>query len=348
MKKKILVSLLAAYSVSTLAMTSDKQVMLSSNPVPLTTAVSEEFYQFSSSVPSPDVDALQINIPATKSEWLQFVESKDTAAQERALGLAEHLGTSIEKGVIAGVDVYWLTPKVVAPDMKDKLFISVQGGAYMLNSGYASITEGLVIATHLQVPVLAIDYGKAPNFPAPAGRNDIVNVWKELIQERSAESMVMGGTSAGATLSVLTVQELNKQNIEIPAALYIGTPSVDMTMTGDSRYINEGLDHVLGSWRGLAESMVEQYVGELELSDPLVSPINGSFDNFPPSYLITGTRDLLLSDTIRLDRELKRAGVATELNVYEGQSHADYLLGLGTPESTEHYQALSRFMRTYL
>jgi acetyl esterase/lipase len=80
----------------------------------------------------------------------------------------------------------------------------------------------------------------------------------------------------------------------------------------------------------------------------MVSPINGSFDNFPPTYLITGTRDLLLSDTVRTHRELKRAGAKAELNVYEGQSHADYAVAFGTPESEEHYQALSEFFYGHL
>ncbi len=330
-------------STGVMANTDKDALPLSAQPVPLTTAVSPEFYEFSKNFPAANVEALQKNLPKTESEWRAFVDARDTPAIERAESLAKTLGVTIEKDSIGGVDVYWVTPKAIAPELKDKLYVAVQGGAYMLNSGLASTSEASIIASKMQIPALAIDYTKSIDAPAPASRNDIVKVWNALLKTRSADSMVMGGTSAGGALTLAVTQELNKQALPVPSALYVGTPGVDMTMTGDSRYVNEGLDHILGSWRGLSSALVNVYVGELELTDPIVSPINGSFENFPPTYLITGTRDLLLSDTVRVHRELKRAGVDAELNVYEGQSHADYAVAFGTPESEEHYQALSNF-----
>ncbi|AJR08775.1 alpha/beta hydrolase [Photobacterium gaetbulicola] len=348
--RSIVLSLLASSVLASGVMANEDKnnLSLSTNPVPLSTAVSSEFYEFSKTIPAPDLTALEKNIPATNAEWRKMIEARDQVAIERAAKLANDLEVKIEKGTVAGVGVYWITPKTVAPELEDKLFVAVQGGAYMLNSGLASATEAMLIATQTQIPALAIDYRKAPEFPAPAARNDIINVWKELLKTRNADTMVMGGTSAGGSLSVLATQEMNSQRIATPSALYVGTPGVDMTMTGDSRFINEGLDHILGSWRGMSSAMVDAYVGELELNDPVVSPIYGSFDNFPAVYLITGTRDLLLSDTVRLHRELKRAGADAELNVYEGQSHADYIVALGTPESNEHYGELSEFIRNSL
>lgn len=345
----LMLTLIATSLLGTAAASEGPKVLqLSSQPVPLTTAVSNEFYQFSAKVPAPDMAQALAAGPKTQEGWQALIAQRDAKSIETAKAMSKQLNTHIEPAQIAGVSVYWVTPANLDPALKDKLFVVNQGGGYVFNSGYAATIEASVIAHHLQMPVLAIDYAKAPAHPAPAGRDDIVVVWKALLETRSAKDMVMGGSSAGATLSVLTQQELIAQGIPTAAALYIGTPSVDMTMTGDSRYINEGLDHVLVSWRGFGSELIDLYVGGLSKSDPRVSPINGSFAGFPPSYLITGTRDLLLSDTIRLDRALKRAGVSTELNVYEGQSHGDYMLAFGTPESTEHYQALASFMRAHL
>ncbi|CAH7042384.1 alpha/beta hydrolase fold domain-containing protein [Vibrio alginolyticus] len=348
--RNLILSYIAAslFSAGVMANTDKNTLTLSSQPIPLTTAVSPEFYEFSKNFPAANVEALQENLPKTESEWRSVVESRDKAAIERAKFIAHTLEVTIEKASIAGVDVYWVTPKTVAPELKDKLFVAIQGGAYMLNSGLASAAEASIIAAKMQIPVIAIDYTKSIDAPAPAARNDIITVWNELLKNHSAESIVMGGSSAGGSLTLAVTQELNKQALPIPSALYVGTPSVDMTMTGDSRYINEGLDHILGAWRGMSSAMVDVYVGDLELSDPVVSVINGSFNNFPPTYLITGTRDLLLSDTVRVHRELRRTGVAAELNVYEGQSHGDYAAAFGTPESNEHYQALSEFLYGYL
>lgn len=172
----------------------DKDALpLSAQPVPLTTAVSPEFYEFSKSFPAANVEALQKNLPKTDSEWRAFVDARDTPAIERAESLAKTLGVTIEKDSIGGVDVYWVTPKAITPELKDKLYVAVQGGAYMLNSGLASTSEASIIASKMQIPALAIDYTKSIDAPAPASRNDIVKVWNALLKTRSADSMVMGG-----------------------------------------------------------------------------------------------------------------------------------------------------------
>jgi acetyl esterase/lipase len=69
---------------------------------------------------------------------------------------------------------------------------------------------------------------------------------------------------------------------------------------------------------------------------------------FPPSYLITGTRDLLLSDTVLMHSKLRRAGVEADLHVYEGHSHADYAILYDTPEAKENFAELKAFLTRHL
>ena len=57
-----------------------------------------------------------------------------------------------------------------------------------------------------------------------------------------------------------------------------------------------------------------------DLKDPLLSPVYGDMHGFPPAILTSGTRDLLLSNTVRVHRKLRRAGVEAVLQVFEGQS----------------------------
>ncbi|MCA9055673.1 MAG: alpha/beta hydrolase fold domain-containing protein, partial [Planctomycetaceae bacterium] len=74
------------------------------------------------------------------------------------------------------------------------------------------------------------------------------------------------------------------------------------------------------------------------------SPVYGDVSGFPPTYLISGTRDLLLSDTVIMHRMLRKAGVPAELHVYEGMSHADYAFDANLPESKEHFRELNAFL----
>jgi monoterpene epsilon-lactone hydrolase len=70
-----------------------------------------------------------------------------------------------------------------------------------------------------------------------------------------------------------------------------------------------------------------------DLKDPLLSPIYGDMHGFPPATLSTGTRDLLLSNTVRVHRKLREAGVDAQLEVYESQSHAQYQFDDRVPET---------------
>ena len=69
---------------------------------------------------------------------------------------------------------------------------------------------------------------------------------------------------------------------------------------------------------------------------------------FPPTILTTGTRDLLLSSTVRVHRKLRQAGVEAALQVFEGQSHAHYYRDVTAPETKEAFGEIARFFDTHL
>ena len=69
---------------------------------------------------------------------------------------------------------------------------------------------------------------------------------------------------------------------------------------------------------------------------------------FPPTILTTGTRDQLLSNTVRVHRKLRRAGVVADLNVYEGESHAQYQFDDRVPETKEAFGEIAAFFGDHL
>ena len=136
--------------------------------------------------------------------------------------------------------------------------------------------------------------------------------------------------------------------LDLPGALWAGTPWADLSKTGDSLFTNEGVDRSLVTYDGLLEGAAKLYAGGQDLKTPLISPVYGHFEGFPPTSLVTGTRDLFLSDTARVHRKLRVAGVAADLNVYEAVSHAEYASMLGSPESEQVYGELGEFLRRHL
>jgi epsilon-lactone hydrolase len=97
---------------------------------------------------------------------------------------------------------------------------------------------------------------------------------------------------------------------------------------------------------GRCDAMAEFYARGHDLKDPMLSPIYGDMRGFPPAILTTGTRDLLLSSTVRVHRKLRQAGVEAELQVFEGQSHAQY--NRDTPEGKEAFEEIARFFNKHL
>jgi acetyl esterase/lipase len=85
-----------------------------------------------------------------------------------------------------------------------------------------------------------------------------------------------------------------------------------------------------------------------DLKDPLLSPVYGDMHDFPPTILTTGTRDLLLSNTVRVHRKLREAGVEAQLEVFEGLSHAQYQVDDRIPETKEAFGEITEFFDKHL
>jgi transposase len=113
-------------------------------------------------------------------------------------------------------------------------------------------------------------------------------------------------------------------------------------------YTNELVDNVLVSRDGFCDAATVVYANGHDLKDPLISPVYGDMHGFPPAILTTGTRDLLLSNTVRVHRALRAAGVEAQLEVYEGQSHAQYLFDDRVPETAVAFGEIAEFFDKHL
>ena len=327
----------------------EKQWAVHERKVPVPAAASDELRKVLFNTPAPDVVAARQNAPKSEAEWIKAIEKQEAAmSSETVENLAKYLRITVERDEIAGVPVHQVVPADVALKHRNHLFIYVHGGAYVFGGGDTGVIEAFIIASRAKIPVLSIDYSMPPEHPFPAAVNDVVSVYKHLLQKRPAKSMAMGGTSAGGGLTLASTHKLIELSLALPAALFAGTPWADLTKTGDSLFTNEGIDHVLVTYDGLLAGAAKLYAGDHDMKHPLISPVYGDFKGFPPTYLVTGTRDLFLSDTARMHRKLRTAGVVAELNVYEGVSHADYSFISDAPESIQVYKELGAFLSKHL
>lgn len=325
--------------------TNDGTWTIGARTLPPPAGASDELRESIASTPQPDPSRIE-RIPATDEEWIRIVEARRAQSARNVDALAQRWSVAIVEDEVGGVTVYRVTPERMDPSGAKRLFVHVHGGAYVFGGGPGAAFEAAVIAYHAGIPALSIDYRMPPEDPFPAAVDDVAAVWQALLTERPAGSMALGGTSAGGGLALASTLRFIELGLETPGALWAGTPWADLTKTGDSRFTNEGIDRVLVGYDGVLEAAAKLYAGGRDLRTPLISPVYGDFAGFPPTYLVTGTRDLFLSDVVRVHRKMRAAGVIADLNVYEGHSHVDYFME--SPEMEQVFGELAAFLRQHL
>lgn len=287
-------------------------------------------------------------IPTTDEQWREIIEARDIVGEGFLEEQAGQFGVTATRAEIAGVAVHRVTPDKPAADAGGRVLLYLHGGAYVFGGGDMGAREALVIAAQTGLPVVSVDYRMPPDHPHPAAVDDAVAVYRALLETRAAQAIGVGGTSAGGGLALALVHRLRELGVAVPGAIYLGTPWTDLTAASDSLWTNEGVDRILLTYDGMLKACAELYAGDTDLSDPLVSPVYGDFEGFPPTYFVTGTRDMLLSDSARVHRKLRVAGVEASLNVYEGISHAEYAALVGSPEWRQAYSEMKAFLQRHL
>ena len=295
----------------------------------------------------PNYHARQI-VPPSKAAWKKQLQSIERTRVKGIENQIAGMEIQVDSANVGGVVVRKLIPATIDSNFANTIFVHIHGGAFVLNGGMNSIREGLIVADRLKMPVWSIDYRMPPDFPFPAALEDVVNVHKAIIQAHPEKKVVMGGSSAGSQLVMAATLQLKREKINLPDALQLSTPWSDLTKTGDSYYMNDGVDQVVVTNDGFLEACAKLYANGKDLKDPLLSPVYGDFSGFPPSQLISGSRDLFLSNTIRTHRKLRDAGVEADLIVLEGFSHAQHVILYDTPESVAVYKDLEIFLKKHL
>jgi acetyl esterase/lipase len=284
----------------------------------------------------------------TSDEWKSLQKRRDEGAAKALQPIKQKFHVSVEEEKIAGVRVYRVKPQAIAPENRNRLLVHVHGGAYVFFAGEAAAAEAVLMANFGKIEVVSVDYRMPPDFPFPAALDDAVAVWKEIARSRDTKNLGLFGTSTGGGMTLAMVLKLKELKMPLPGAIMAGTPWSDLTKTGDTFYTNELVDNVLGSYDGLLEAAAKLYAGGHDLKEPLLSPVYGDLRGFPPAILLSGTRDLFLSNTVRVQQKLLHAGSVAELLVFEGQSHAQYASAPDSPETAAAWNEVSQFFDRHL
>jgi acetyl esterase/lipase len=287
-------------------------------------------------------------IPNTAAGWKEQVDAGYQATMKGLPALREALKVKVEPVTLGGVKAYMVTPENIPPQNRNRLLVHVHGGCFVSFPGESGTAEAIYMAGFGGFRVISVDYRMPPDHPYPAGLDDAVSAWKEAVKMASPKNMAIFGSSAGGNLTLAMVLRAKQEKLPLPAAIAPGTPMSDLTGAGDSFQTNAMVDNVLVAYGANCDKRAALYAAGRDLKDPLLSPVYADVSGFPPAILTTGTRDLLLSNTVRMHRKLRQAGVEAQLQVFEGQSHAQYYRDVGAPETKEAFEEIARFFDKHL
>ncbi|MFZ4405895.1 MAG: alpha/beta hydrolase [Paracraurococcus sp.] len=286
--------------------------------------------------------------PTTPEGWRALAEAGAAATRQGLPGLRDRLKVDVEPGEMGGVKVFRVTPREIRPENRNRLLIHIHGGCYVLNPGEAGLPEAILMAGLGGFRVVSVDYRMPPEAYFPAALDDVIAVWKAALATQDAKTMAVFGSSAGGALTLEMVLKAKAAGLPLPAAIAPGTPMSDATGAGDSFRTNALVDNVLVAVDGFCHAATVFYANGHDLADPLISPVYGDVRGFPPTILTTGTRDLLLSNTVRMHRALRNAGVEASLQVFEAQAHAYYNRDDTAPETREVFGEIAGFFDRHL
>ena len=259
---------------------------------------------------------------------------------------------------VAGVHAYVYTPKGgIAPKNAARVLINLHGGGFQGCWPACAELESIPIAALSGIKVVSLDYREGPKYQFPAASEDVSIAYKELLKTYKPENIGIYGCSAGGMLTGMSVAWFQQHNLPKPGAIGIFCAGLNVSVGfgGDANYISSpaGEGRLMGpppkAPAGEKARGAMPYLANADLNDPLVSPAT-SMDvvaKFPPTLIITGTRGFEMSAAVYAHSRLVKAGVESDLHVWEGMFHG-FFYNPDVPESRDCYDVIVKFFDHHL
>ena len=200
------------------------------------------------------------------------------------------------------------------------VIIYCHGGGYVSGGlDYAgNLAVKLALATGFTT--FSFAYRLAPEHSYPAAAEDADIMWQYITENVvSADHVLLAGDSAGANMALCLTQRLIAAGKAVPRELLLFSPWTDMTGTAESYETARDTDPILN--KEFVMDSAKAYMGEGDPTDPVFSPLFGSFKGFPPVYIMAGRNGILLDDSISLKEKIDKEGGTAFIDIEEKGWH---------------------------
>jgi epsilon-lactone hydrolase len=278
-------------------------------------------------------------IPRSLAEW----DAQYSAIEELILQLAP--SANLPSTSLGGVSVIRVP---AASQSSSPVLIYLHGGGYTWLSARSTLIVATLMAEATGYEIVSVDYTVAPRGMWQTQTAQVIKVYEALLSEGHVPAGIgMFGDSAGGGLASGSILRMRDQGVPLPGAAVLLSPWSDVTGRGDSYMTLAAFDPVL-CYEDL-KICAAAYAAPEDQRHPYVSPVYGDYSKpFPPTLIQGGTRELLLSDFVRLYQAIRSGGNQATLDLYEGMPHASYQLAPNAPEVRASFARAAQFWRSHL
>jgi len=194
------------------------------------------------------------------------------------------------------------------------------GGVYVMSDAFLAAGLASQVGRRTHAKVISVDYRLAPEHPYPAAVDDALAAYIALLHDGIAPSdIAFAGESAGGGLAVATMVNARDHGLALPAAAFVMSPYVDLTLAGTTMETKRDVDPLLS--RELLEPRVADYTQGQDPALGLISPVFADLTGLPPLIIQAGSHEVLLDDALRLARQAATADVEVTLDITPGVPH---------------------------
>jgi epsilon-lactone hydrolase len=225
---------------------------------------------------------------------------------------------TFESATVGDVPGLWVHP---ASSRSDEAILHLHGGWF--SAGSASAYRHLVghIAARAGTRAFVPDYRLAPEHPFPAAVDDVLATYRGM-DGGGIRRIAVTGDSAGGNLALVLASRVAAKAVSAKAMLVgaaVLSPVTDLTLSGATYETRADVDPYFT--RQQVTELVHSYLGSVDASDPLASPLQGRLSGLPPIRIHVGDDEVLLDDSRRYVERAVADGVDARLDVWTGMPH---------------------------
>jgi acetyl esterase/lipase len=310
----------------------------------LPTTISQEAREYFTSEFSPEIrDGRSYPEANDAVGWREYNRTELVKRASFNQALRRRYEPILIESTMGGVPVLDVRPRGWLEN--DKVLVYTHGGGYVGGIASDALDSVLPLADESRLRIISVSYTLAPHANFQQITDETTAVVRDLVNRGYRnQDIAIWGDSAGGGLAAATALKFRDQGLGLLAGVVLWSPWADLTGSGDT-YLTLAEVEPFFRFDVFLRRAALAYAGAENPAHPFASPVCGDFvQGYPPTLIQAGTRELLLSDSVRLYRKLDAAGIPVTLDLYEGMWHVFQFKPIDSPESRRARRKTCEFL----